>query len=594
MATTYDKASLVMIPSGVKESKLYSIKPTDGSGDFTFSRGTDTATRVNSSGLIEKERSNQILHSNDFTNAAWIKSAVNVTGSQTDPNGGSTAALFQNTATSNAYVYQVKSGAATCSVYAKAGTRSTFVILNGIFNNGASFDLSAETTSTSGAGVISKIEDVGGDWYRCSVYVTSKSNFLIGLSDISGGGSVIGDNMTFAFPQSEPNSIVATDYIETTTAAVYEGITDNLPRLDYSGGASCPSLLLEPSRSNLIYHSEYLDGAPFKSRLIVTDNATTSPEGVQNAGKIVATSVSGSHALDYIPSVIATDYSMSIYAKAGELSKFVLLTNNRGTNMARGFDVSNGTTFANDLGYGEPTSYSIEAVGNDWYYCTIQFPKTSAGTAGMGVYLNNDSGNYSFVGNDVDGMYFWGWQAELGSYPTSYIPTYGTSASRAADSCEVTGASDLIGETEGTIAGEFTFKSTEGTNRLFSISGADWNTIGHIRFDMISLRPQAKIRSTGADIAEVIGTEDIAIGSVVKFAVVYTSTTFKMFVNGAQIGSTDTLSGSLPSPMNEIVVDALGGAFSSPTQNNQLNPYKQALVFKTALTDAEAIALTTI
>jgi hypothetical protein len=67
-----------------------------------------------------------------------------------------------------------------------------------------------------------------------------------------------------------------------------------------------------------------------------------------------------------------------------------------------------------------------------------------------------------------------------------------------------------------------------------------------------------------------------------------------MFVNGAQIGSTDTLSGSLPSPMNEIVVDALGGAFSSPTQNNQLNPYKQALVFKTALTDAECIALTTI
>ena len=66
MATTYDKASLVMIPSGVKESKLYSIKPTDGSGDFTFSRGTDTATRVNSSGLIEKERGNEILQSNQF------------------------------------------------------------------------------------------------------------------------------------------------------------------------------------------------------------------------------------------------------------------------------------------------------------------------------------------------------------------------------------------------------------------------------------------------------------------------------------------------------------------------------------------------
>ena len=58
MASLYDSASLVMIPSGVKDGKAYSIKPTDGSGDFTFSRGTDTATRVNASGLIEKERGN--------------------------------------------------------------------------------------------------------------------------------------------------------------------------------------------------------------------------------------------------------------------------------------------------------------------------------------------------------------------------------------------------------------------------------------------------------------------------------------------------------------------------------------------------------
>ena len=67
-----------------------------------------------------------------------------------------------------------------------------------------------------------------------------------------------------------------------------------------------------------------------------------------------------------------------------------------------------------------------------------------------------------------------------------------------------------------------------------------------------------------------------------------------MFVNGAQVGSTATLSGSLPSPIDEIRVDALGGEFVSDTQNNQLNPYKQALVFKTALTDQEAIDLTTL
>jgi hypothetical protein len=44
--------SLAMIPSGYKATKLYSVLPTDGVGDFTVARAS-TATRVNSAGLIE-------------------------------------------------------------------------------------------------------------------------------------------------------------------------------------------------------------------------------------------------------------------------------------------------------------------------------------------------------------------------------------------------------------------------------------------------------------------------------------------------------------------------------------------------------------
>ena len=50
--SVYDDASLVLIPSGYKASKLYSVVPTSGDGDLTFSRST-TATRVNADGLIE-------------------------------------------------------------------------------------------------------------------------------------------------------------------------------------------------------------------------------------------------------------------------------------------------------------------------------------------------------------------------------------------------------------------------------------------------------------------------------------------------------------------------------------------------------------
>ena len=68
MSKLFDDSSLAMIPSAYKDGKLYSIRPTDGSGDFTFSRGSNlAATRVASSGYIEKGRENLLLQSNTFS-----------------------------------------------------------------------------------------------------------------------------------------------------------------------------------------------------------------------------------------------------------------------------------------------------------------------------------------------------------------------------------------------------------------------------------------------------------------------------------------------------------------------------------------------
>ena len=68
----FDSASLVVTPNGIKEDKLYSIKPTDGSGDLVVTRAT-TATRVNSDGLIEVTPYNLFTYSEQFDNASWVK-----------------------------------------------------------------------------------------------------------------------------------------------------------------------------------------------------------------------------------------------------------------------------------------------------------------------------------------------------------------------------------------------------------------------------------------------------------------------------------------------------------------------------------------
>ena len=47
----FDSASLVITPNGVKTSKLYTIKPNDGTGDLSVTRNT-SATRINENGNI--------------------------------------------------------------------------------------------------------------------------------------------------------------------------------------------------------------------------------------------------------------------------------------------------------------------------------------------------------------------------------------------------------------------------------------------------------------------------------------------------------------------------------------------------------------
>jgi len=212
----YDKASLVLIPSGTKTSKVYSQKPVNGDGDFTFSRST-AATRVNADGNIEKETQNFLTHSGDLTNALWVPTGLGYDGTETDPNGGSKAYSFISGST-NGYLRQnntLSGGVYTFSVYLKSTTNISINIrldsYNGTFTNYPC----ALTT----------------EWQRFEFFYVHNSATLGAW--IGGGLSwTTGEEVHIAFPQLE-QGLVARDYIETTTAAVEGGITDNVPRLDY-------------------------------------------------------------------------------------------------------------------------------------------------------------------------------------------------------------------------------------------------------------------------------------------------------------------------------------------------------------------------
>ena len=200
----YDKASLIMTPSGVKTDKLYSNKPYNGNGDFTFDRNLPTATRVNKDGyiesvaadvprlnyplidgvvqdspslLLEPARTNSQDYSEDFT-TGWGKQAISVTSNAAiSPDGTLTAdKIIPSTSATTHQIYylsRISSQTAVMSVFAKAGGISTFNILDGTSAvNGSSFDLSNKSVTNSGNGN-GLIEDYGNGWFRCSTVATT-------------------------------------------------------------------------------------------------------------------------------------------------------------------------------------------------------------------------------------------------------------------------------------------------------------------------------------------------------------------------------------------------------------------------------------
>ena len=556
--SNFDKASLVMIPSGYKEDKIYSIKPTDGSGDLTFSRSNDTATRVNSDGLIEKVRTNLFPNGSSLLATGWDVQDATLTAGQTDPDGGTGALRVQLAGGAGTdFIAQIFSGSNvpyTRSVYIKAASAQTIRIVE----------------PTSGA---NKIISLTTSYQRFDLSAAISGGFY-GIR-FDNEHDTAAKDFTIAFVQIETGDI-ATDYIATTTAAVSVGPVANLPRLDYLD-SSCPKLLLEPQRTNVVLFSEQFDNAAWnKLGITVAANNTTSPSGYIDADKLIADAGTGNRVVyqGVVPVGVSTT---TVYAKAGEFGGIVIASGTQG-----GF--FNLTTGAYRTEYNSaPTAYNITSVGNGWYRCSV----TMTSVSGDNLYIgpnDNVSTLLSLTSDGTSGIYAWGAQLEAGAYETSYIPTLSAASTRGADAASKTGISSLIGQTEGTLFWEVQIDTPVATanEAIFNIdAGAFGNTIyltksatGNIVGEMyVSSAAQASFTLSG-----------ISAGNY-KIAFAYAQNNTAMFVNGVQVGSTDT---SCNVPATSRI--QLGNGALGPSTDKT----KQALLFPTRLTDAEAIALTTL
>ena len=214
-----DEAKLLLIPSGYKSGKVYSVFPTSGNGDFTFSR-SGNATRVNPgryigtvgtnipridhtgggcpSLLLEPARTNLQVYSEEFDNGAWVKSRTTITANDTiSPNGELTADKITGDGTGASYIFDgislTNGNTYTISIFVKPIINISYFAINIFGGVGtAPFNLINKTIGTlTGDFTSAKIEDYGNGWLRCSGTLTLSSttgtkNIGYGLFDFNG------------------------------------------------------------------------------------------------------------------------------------------------------------------------------------------------------------------------------------------------------------------------------------------------------------------------------------------------------------------------------------------------------------------------
>ena len=99
----------------------------------------------------------------------------------------------------------------------------------------------------------------------------------------------------------------------------------------------------------------------------------------------------------------------------------------------------------------------ITEFGGGWLRISVPFTTGSVPiTSGYEISVephNTVNAQNTEVGTGAEGIYLWGAQIEAGAFPTSYIPTEGSSRTRAAESASITGKNfrDFYRQDEGTL-----------------------------------------------------------------------------------------------------------------------------------------------
>ena len=341
-----------------------------------------------------------------------------------------------------------------------------------------------------------------------------------------------------------------------------ETVGADQPRIDYLNDSN-GALLLEPSRTNYVKHSESIDswstGFSSLSPNAVTANYEQGPYSNTNADRVQLT-INPSNTVSQIFQVLPLPsgvHTASVWLKS----------------------LSGTPTISIIDGYNTVGSFKLVTLTNEWVRHTLTFTATSSDFIPQFLLINGTtSSSADFLA--------YGFQVEQGSYATSYIPTSGSAVTRLAETCSQTVPDGVIGQTEGTILVDFNFDGDISGNRSVAVlsSGGSADFVASFIFNNLFY---ARIRANNGSSFDV--TKSNLTSGNHKIAIAYASNDLTFYLDGNIVGQNTSASVSFGSELSTIKI---GEGTSGTAELGGL--VSKTSLYNTRLSNAELAALTQV
>ena len=347
-----------------------------------------------------------------------------------------------------------------------------------------------------------------------------------------------------------------------------EVVGNDIPRIDYTDSTE-GALLLENSATNLFEYSEDFSNS-YWSKIgsgsgiapIVTAEYAISPDGTQNATRVQFDAVGSTNSdrsglVRNFAFTTGQTYSISCWVKSTNETNQIIQFRLAGSQVSE-----------------------EQIATSEWKLYTATFTATASVTDNFGMQIR---GINSVNESDI---LIYGMQLELSNYPTSYIPTSGSTVTRQADTASGSGNSEVFNDSEGVLFADISGLVDGGTSRRISltdVSGSTFLNLVSIELDELSGVLKAFVSDNST-----IGTLQ---GNIIqtqynKIALKYNASSISLYVNGFELDSNNTP--NLPSGLK--ILDFNNG------QSNQTSEFygktKELGYYDATLTDSELEYLT--